>query len=119
MSLDWNIRAVENYQDLTADENQQAVTQAVVFGCIATGIGTLTEENWAEYAVRATLLQTSPIGHPWLIGSEGPVPVTAEDVKRRIGLTTNVFPEESRAKWVKRIVSAEMDRAVATLKRDL
>jgi hypothetical protein len=35
--------------------------------------------------------------------------VPTDVLYQHIGLSTNVFPEESRAKWLKRIVARELD----------
>lgn len=110
MSLDWNATEIRDHEEVLAEGTPWAITQSVIFGCMGTGIGRLTEQNVGEYIVRAKFLQL--LDGPWLQGPDGPVEVTASDIRRRIGLSTNVFPQETRAQWLKRVVSHEMDRRV-------
>ncbi len=115
MSLDWNIRKVRDHEELFTDA-ESVKTQAIVFGCISTGIGKLTDDTVAEYTARAEFLQL--LDGPWLMGPDGGLNITASDIRRRIGLETNVFPAESRTAWVKRVVSGDLDRRVAAAKRE-
>lgn len=110
MSLDFDFTGIRDWEELHSDEDQLGISHGLVWGALATGIGTLTEQNVPEYYARIKVLEQ--LGTHLLSSSEGPYAITVQDVRRRVGLRTNVFPEESRAKWVKRTLVAELDRHV-------
>jgi hypothetical protein len=86
------------------DDENKDLTESLIFGCIGTGIGTLTRDNLPEYRARMI------VGGFWLKGDDG-YPTIA-DLLPYVGLRTNVFPEESRAKWLKRVVGYRLDELV-------
>jgi hypothetical protein len=110
VSLDFNFTAIRDYEELHADDDQLAVSHGLVWGALATGIGTLTEKNVPEYYARIKVLEE--LGTHLLQTADGPYKITIQDVRRRVGLKTNVFPEEARSKWVKRTLEASLDRHV-------
>ncbi len=110
MSLDWNASKVADYETLHSTDEGWAVTQALVFGSIGTGMGTITEENAAEVFARIALIER--LHGAFLQSSEGPVNITLDDVKRRVGLSTNVFGTEPRAKFLKRQAGSFLDETV-------
>jgi hypothetical protein len=88
--------------DPWSDDNK-ALTEALIWGTMAAGIGTLTRDNLPEFAARLD------VSGYW---GNGPKP-TVEDLLPYVGLRTNVFPAESRAKWLKRVIGADLDSKVA------
>lgn len=111
MSLDWNIDNVHNWKEIAEDQHERVITQTIVFGTMAIDIGTLTEDNWMEAYARFDLVQRW--SGAWVHRNGEPYYLTADDFKRRIGLTTNVFPEKTRAQWMQRYVSKQMDELIA------
>lgn len=168
MSLDWNATNVENYEEITTDE-EWVVTEAIIFGTMAIDMGEITEANWQEFYARTAMFESlfgafisAPVyetttvsdlstgdyfrsqdiddnrlqvaledgqfaryhyrqftgpdtpnyeGEPYSLPSEKTVekhsgfektPITPEQVKRRIGLTTNVATR-TRHQFVKRM----------------
>lgn len=109
MSLNYDLRNVPkaNWQD--ADGNMSDATESIIFATIPVQIGAITEENWIEFYVRYKT-------HCGMRGYGEALFFTPEDVRKHIGLTTNVFPEASREEWLKNIVSYMMDQEVTKLK---
>lgn len=122
MSLDFNVTKIDNYYGLypkteieTWDIKGNAVkgyewhptTQNIVFGCMSTGIGELRKDNVAEWYARYTM---------WcrINGYGDDIGISYKDVVQHIGLHTNVFPEESRSKWLK-----SLDRKLDDIKREV
>lgn len=89
MSLNWDLRAIES-RDLS--EEGLRVTESLIWGTMATGIGEITEENWAEFHARLAFAAK-------LDGIEA---VSPQKVRAHIGLKTNVFPNKTRAQWLRR-----------------
>lgn len=91
MSLDWNVKNCKNPDELMKEGNWE-VTQGIIFGCMITGIGEITEKTAGEWYARYKVIANL----------KGFTPYTRAEVNERIGLKTNVFGVESRAKWLKR-----------------
>lgn len=121
MSLDWNLTGIKDYNEvcwITDDKGEKrldGVTQTIIWATMAVGIGTITEANAPEFFARISIIED--MDGAWMIGPDGPVRFTYEDVVRHIGLKTNVFPEETRAKWIKRQVTRVMDDRVREAQR--
>ena len=119
MSLDWNIKRVDNYLDrcfvaVTADDHRAIsdglvlgqqylapVTNALIWGALAVGVPEITHRNWQEYwgrfyiYDRLTGISMMPrqVNGDWMRDEAGKIslsPITAQDVRDHIGLTTNV-----------------------------
>ena len=126
MSLNWDITDIENYKELcwldkedprvegiapgiwTTNKDGQLLnptTLSMIWATLYTGIGDVKESNVEEFYARATLFGTYKI--------------TMQDVKDHIGLSTNVFPEETRTKWVKRVVFNIMDENTYNARKEL
>jgi hypothetical protein len=115
MSLNWNLEAIPNRSEVCwIGEGESAtmnpVTHSLIFATMSIGIPEITEANAAEFFVRLQLLDR------WQWPNEPQT--TYENVKAHIGLKTNAYQskgrakgsnDESRAAWLKRIVSYEMD----------
>lgn len=115
MSLNFDLSKIENPPEggfwtpatPTAGEDVVPKTKAIIFKTIAVGMGEITRENAAEFYARChlielidgpSLLLPDPDNEGYFIESE----LTPQDIQDHIGLTTNVFPMESRAKWISR-----------------
>lgn len=99
MALTWNFKQGTPMEDFAPQSDpwfhEAAVNSAVIFGTMALGIGNIRDEDEARefydrHAVLSAHLDTEP-------------DFTLDDVVRRIGLETNVYPRESRYAWDKRM----------------
>jgi hypothetical protein len=106
MSLNWSIEKCADPDALLTD-HQRDTTDAMIWATMFTGIGKITEKNVAEFHARLV------VGRYW----QGE-PLPYAEVRRYIGLSTNVFPEETRAKWLKRIIGGRMDDLVRKVERE-
>ena len=96
MALTYDLTKVEGVDDLNDN-----LIEAIIFGTIATGIGDITEKNYEEFFVRIAYIEK--LNGTFLRKANfKPRPITLADVRALIGLKTNVFPEETRAKFIKR-----------------
>ena len=116
MSLNWNVTKCADHEALSTDE-QWPITQTRIFATMAVGIGEIrNDDDAAEFFARLSLLDS--LDGPFLVDGKGKrSEITPDMVRRYVGLSTNVFPRESRAKWLKRIGEARLDDSVRTAKR--
>jgi hypothetical protein len=122
MSLNWNAEAVpEDVRTIIATEDDRMrgvkkgdrimspITHTIIFATMATGIGVLNDATIPEFAARCALLQMMDGNflHEWDDDGNyvGTTPLTLEHIAAHKGLSTNVFPYETRAKWVARSVT--------------
>jgi hypothetical protein len=122
MSLDWSVAKVSNYELLcfvVAEEDRpmygvkkgekllNPVTNALIWGCIATGMGTITEANCKEWYQRFELCERVNGRSLRRHNEDGTVTdkvLSFDDVKAHIGLTTNVFPKESNTAFLAKLM---------------
>jgi len=98
MSLDWTIATVDDWKQLADDDWEAAVTQTLVFISIPVGICRITDANWREFWRRVSVIEEVEGGalvSKWEVDGDGenqrvPYFIRPEDVRRRIGLSTNV-----------------------------
>jgi hypothetical protein len=112
VSLDYRLTDVADHDDLWVAHHEfpetkvlNPVTECLIFTMMHTGQQKITEKNWQEVAARIAIYER--VFQPLMIkGVEGGgverVPLTAEDVKRHIGLSTNVS-QETEAAFRKRV----------------
>tara|TARA_R110000824_G_scaffold108432_5_gene255418 strand:+ start:530 stop:889 length:360 start_codon:yes stop_codon:yes gene_type:complete len=82
MSLDWSIRSCDNWEELTDNQTERNKTHTLVFATMSIGMKEITKKNYKKFYHR--YLAFLPM--LW----EQPRPeITLEDVRRRVGLTTN------------------------------
>lgn len=86
MPLNWNIEKCKDYKELT-EADEWPVTESLVFATMPVGIHTITEKNYEEFWARLNL--NEKLSGTYLNRAGKPSPITLEQVKRRIGLTTN------------------------------
>jgi hypothetical protein len=84
--------------DLTqcAFEGDPQISKALVFYCMALSLRGITESNWQTFALRMRF-------HDALFGTllrspEGDAPISDDDLRAHIGLTTNV-DDEPTTRW--------------------
>lgn len=102
MALTWDISKVKDWQELTEDKNESVITETIIWGCMATDIGEITNANWQEWFTRFAWLEKEQ--GAWMSNGDESLFMKPEWVKRRIGLKTNVFPAKTRAQWIKKIL---------------
>jgi hypothetical protein len=131
MALTWDVRNVANSDEVcwyTAEaddpnhfiekgkEYLSPLTNAFIWHSLSTGIGTITEDNAPEVYARISILEQ--VYGASLLTSEGPRPITMDDVTRHIGLKTNAsFKDESRASFMKRHITYKLDESARSYKR--
>lgn len=113
MSLDWSVSKVKNHESMcwTRDEGTRVkrlapITEMIVWGAMAVGIGGINRANVDEWNFRCEYARR--IGCTWWdrrnpeTGQvEGVVP-TREEIIAHIGLRTNVTTE-TRRQWIRRM----------------
>lgn len=124
MSLDWNLSKIENYKEVcfSTNENGEDIlnprTEALIWLTMAVDIGKITEENAIEFYARVSLWEN--MFTPMLSSFEDHKKVyhkiTPEDVKKHIGLSTNVS-KISDAAWRKRMFDNFVREARSEFKR--
>lgn len=103
MSLNYDLTDC-NHDVIMDGEAWQPFVQPLIFATMAVGIGEITEDNFLEFWQRLNVFE--------LLHDLPPL-TPLDHVVAMIGLRTNVFPAETRAKWLKRVVSSEMDAKIA------
>lgn len=122
MSLNFDLRAIpEEVRTIIAeadspnsgikkgDKIMAPITNAIIWGCLATGIGEITEKNAVEFWSRLNLWDK--INGARVVG---PAPehadyyITLEDVRKHIGLRTNVFPKESEQVFLRKLMNSQL-----------
>jgi hypothetical protein len=113
MSLDFNLSKIRDREELL-DEGGQLHPRwaAIVFACMSVGIGEITSKNIDEFWKRLDIIQA--VDGPHLCGHEDPEQnwLTRADVERMVGLTTNVFPKESEAAFMKKMGRVALEKAI-------
>ena len=91
MALTTNIGNCVNWEELNTDANYPT-TERIYFVTMVTDLGEITATNYGEFYARVKV-------YAHITGDDS---ITLEDVKRRIGLTTNVANTTS-AQFLKRM----------------
>lgn len=86
MALNWNIEKCKNYKQLTT-EKEWNVTNSLIWATMAVQIGDLTAKNADEFYRRLHIIEQEGT---FLNRAGKPYFITLADVKKRIGLSTNV-----------------------------
>jgi len=118
VSLRWDVTNVKDREvnfPPTEDGHQNPVTYTLIMLTMSVGIGELTAANVGEFYARASLIDT--LDGPFMYEPDGEGGhrdrrITIEDVRGHVGLSTNVFPVETRAAWLKRVVGNHLDQQV-------
>ena len=103
MSLDWDITKCKNIDEITLGQEVEGdITEQIIWSSLITKLGDITEDNWAEWYARYV------IWNRVLCFDNN---LEAKDFHRRIGLTTNVFPAESKSKWLNGVIKKQLMQA--------
>ena len=103
MALTWNIEQCENWNELVKP-SEWAITESLIFATIFVGIRKITSENYREFYLR---LHACEVYDGNLIFERGFI--TLDEVKRRIGLSTNASTL-LRAEWNKKLNKMDSDK---------
>lgn len=126
VNADWS--KVRDHEELHKDDNQWKLTEAFMtfgygYGLFDyIGMNSLTEANVAEAWMRLSLMQSlTPKGaffHLWTGTESVPVPVTLDDLVRRIGLRSN-YSTMTRSAWMTKKLKLVFDARVNELTESL
>lgn len=114
MALTYDLQGIQDYQLVCMDDDgtMSAVTHGLIFATMAVGIGTIDAKTAPEFYARLNLYERA-MG-TFTVKAGEPHYITPGEVYAHIGLKTNVFPVETRAKWMKRV----FDSTLRDLARD-
>ncbi len=104
MSLSFNLQNVEKHEELS-----DGLKQAVIFMAMFIGMGTITADNHHEFYRRAW--EYEAVVGPVQGGGHY---ITAKDIEALIGLTTNVFPAWSKARFATELGKIALATAIST-----
>lgn len=106
MALTYDLTACADSDFLMTDK-EWPVTQSLIFSTMSVGIGKWTDKNIAEVYARIRFLEKHYGAFMFERDEKGNRKdyfFTKEDITRRIGLETNVFPAENRRSFISRHV---------------
>lgn len=115
MSLNWYLgpnadeimRKYPPVEHEDGTQSQNPVTYTIIMSTMSTGIGKLTQAKASDFYARLSVL--NKLRGPFVRDADGkPRPITPEDILAHVGLTTNVFPEETQARWTRRILDDQL-----------
>jgi len=86
MPLTWDATEVRDFDTLTDDE--RVTLNSLIFASMPVGIQHITEDNAREFYARVSFWEK--VNGAYRMNEDGDVPFTADDVRRFIGLRTNV-----------------------------
>ena len=87
MSLNWDITNCNNWEELKSDK-EWGITNTLIWATMSVDMGDITESNYVEFYSRIKALEA--VFGALANGSDGDYFITIQDVKKRIGLATNV-----------------------------
>ena len=114
MALTWDLTKCEDWEKLRSDK-QWPYTYSMIWATMGLGIGDLSEANLPEFYARMHLWEK--IHGAWITKDGEDEFFTPAQVRRYQGLQTNVYPMETRAKWLKRICGSQLTEACSNYKR--
>ncbi len=117
MSLDFRFNQIPKHITTQPDGTLTVVTHCLIFATMDVGMGTITEDNAGRFYARLRIVEK-------LFGAKrgndkGDVFFTPEEVRDHIGLWTNVSPEETDAKWRKRMLEHATDDGLKQFRRTI
>ncbi len=115
MALHWSIERVKNGREIVEDDEQQKITEAVVWAALVCDLSGVIEKNIDEWRFRQEFARRVddfyPITRPRSQDHKRDL-ITRTELQRRIGLSTNVT-NTSRAAFQKKLI----DKVVDEIKR--
>jgi hypothetical protein len=123
MSLDYDLTRVENRHEnfpRREDGGMNNVTETLIFATMTVGMGEITEETAPEFYARLSMYEH--LFRPFLMkvdddGTIVPRFITLDEVKGHIGLRTNVFPMQTRGKWVAHMGKRFIEETISEAKK--
>jgi hypothetical protein len=106
MSLNFNLSKVENFEELSQDDDLNNITETLIFCTMFVGIPRITEANALEFYKRVSLYEKLFGSFIYAVDKDGnriDHKIKLADVERLIGLHTNADPL-TEAKFRKRVV---------------
>ena len=107
MALHWNLTKIKDtdnvcwreitLEDGSIEQRMNQLTETMIWLCAGVGIGEITEKNAQQFHCRVNLLEQ--LNGPFLYQNKEPRPITIEDVRSHIGLSTNVS-NTPKGKWL-------------------
>lgn len=119
MPLTWDVTKVIDHESVCFNEDGSVklATEAIVFYTMPLGLGEISVDNAAEFYGRVKLYEA--LYGPLMRDGDGePRPLTLEEVRAHVGLTTNVA-KESKAVWLRRMTSMFIDEREAEFAKTL
>jgi hypothetical protein len=112
MSLDFDLTEIDLpsdfYVEIDGEQRMHPKYQVIIMpGTLMTGIGTLTDDTIPEFYARFRFYEL--LNGALLSNQNGPLLTELHTVRAMRGLKTNVFPPETRAKWLKRQGTGALD----------
>ena len=116
MSLNFNLGKVMDYKTKCWDENGaiRPLTQALIFATMAVDIGVINDKTLDKFATR---LRAWELLHGTMLHERGPI--TRDEIESHIGLSTNVSPQGTDAKFLAKLGREFIDRARRDLAREI
>jgi len=129
MSLNWRINEIEDseklwekmpedyepsFMDSCRTDNGvvyrlDTITSALIWACMGIGIGQINKKTYKEFCLRLEMWQDAT--GPLLSNGKKDVRITSKDVRRRMGLWTNVtFKVEAWSTFTKKLRRIVEDR---------
>lgn len=115
MSLNFDFTAVikrlgqEEFAKLTSSpydkDKWHPVTNALIWGSLAVGLGDIKEDNVDEWSFRLRLLQLLGFNGTLEYNDGSSIQLTRKDVENHIGMRTNVTNEKRNA-WLSHVVKS-------------
>jgi hypothetical protein len=117
MALHWSIARVTDWKEIAEDDEQQKITEAVVWAALVYDLSSITEKTIDEWLFRQEFARRVddfyPIIRPRSRDHKRDV-FTRAELERRIGLSTNVT-NTSRPAFQKRLIGkviADINQAI-------
>jgi hypothetical protein len=110
MSLNYNLTKIKNHDSVCFSVNRdgektmRGITNLLIWSTISVDLGEITAKNVDEW-----LFRLKAVG--LIYQDENQMKVTREQLIAHIGLTTNVFPNKTRAQFLKRCAERISNRA--------
>lgn len=88
MALNYNFSKVKDHEVLHENQAEWGKTDTLIWLTMAVGLGDITEKNYIEFYSRVRFIEklSGAMAHT----KDGDYFFTVDDIKRRIGLSTNV-----------------------------
>ena len=125
MSLNYDLSNIENYETVcwigekgADDRRMNPVTETLIFGTMAVGLGSITDKNVDEFAARFRVMEKVHGAFLYKVedGKRVDWLLSDEDFIAHIGLVCNVS-NETRAKWAGRIFNNKQTSVTEELAR--